>query len=92
MAKCGWKRVEIEELGLFFFRLDRHQIRQDAKGLQTILCYQERVRRNWTAALKRNEGYAISTINDNLLYTYQRQIITEEQERNNVSTPNQNLF
>lgn len=86
MGEHGWKEDETNELAKFFLNLDFHPMRSERFGLQAVLRYQERVRRHWTGALRNNRGYTIGTINKDLLVDYHRQILSEVQAQNNVST------
>ena len=85
MVPCGWNKHEAKQLAGFFLELDIHPIRSQPYGLQTILRYQEKVRRDWTQALKTKNPYAIATISHQLLREYQTQIGLEILGRNNVS-------
>ena len=85
MNSCGWSVFEVKELAKFYINLDLHPIRSQSYGLQAILRYQERVRRDWVRSLKIGRPYAIGTINDDLMNECQRQIAMEIQARNNVS-------
>ena len=86
MRSYGWSAHEVKELIRFYVNLDIHPIRSQDYGLQTIMRYQEKVRRDWTAALKTGNSYAIGTINDDLMRECQRQVAMELQAKNNVST------
>ena len=55
--------------------------------MQAVLRYQEKVRRDWTQALRRGKLYSIGTVNDILLREFHQQIGMEIQAKNNVSTP-----
>ena len=79
MAEHGWSAQEVNQLAKFFLNLDFHLIRSESFGLQTVLRYQERVRCNWTLAVKGNKPYGIGTINANLLEEYHRQVLAEAQ-------------
>ena len=85
MDSCNWSDREIKELAKFFLKLDLHPIRSQDFGTQTVLRYQDRVRRNWVQRLNEGNPYAIGTINDTLMAEYQRQILTEIQAKNIVS-------
>ena len=87
MGSCGWNEHEIRQLAKFFLNLDIHPIRSQLYGPQAIMRYQEKVRRNWTQALKTGNPYSIGTVNDELLREYQRQIAIEILAKNNVSQP-----
>ena len=84
MEQLGWDVYEVEELSMFFVHLDLHPLKSEPYGLQAILRYQDRVRRDWTSCLKIGKAYAISSINTTLLNDYHRQISNEVQAQNNV--------
>ena len=85
MGEHGWEEHETNELAKFFLNLDFHPMRSERYGLQAVLRYQERVRRDWTTALKGGRAYAVGTINKELMVDYHRQILSEVQAQNNVS-------
>lgn len=85
MDSCGWTEHEVRELAKFYLNLDLHPIRSEDYGAQTVLRYQDRVRRDWIEKIRAGAPYAIGTINDNLMREYQRQIAMELQAKNNVS-------
>src|ERR1700753_2420911 len=77
MPKHGWNDTETTQLAKFFLNLDLHPLRAQPNGLKAILCYQDRVRRDWTIALANNDGYAIGDINMDLMHEFHRQVVTE---------------
>ena len=85
MKSCGWSGHEVNQLAIFFLNLDTHPIRSRQYGLQTIMRYQEMVRRHWTQALRNGKPYSIGTVNDDLLRDFQTQIGLEILANNNVS-------
>ncbi|KAF9786296.1 hypothetical protein BJ322DRAFT_1058741 [Thelephora terrestris] len=88
LLKCmegnGWTAEETRELAKFFLNLDFDPMRSEINGLQAVMRYQEKVRRDWVKSLKNGTGYAIGTINRNLLNDYHRQVQSEIQARNNA--------
>jgi hypothetical protein len=84
MKACGWSQHEVTQLVMFFLSLDVHPIRSQSYGLQTIMRYQDRVRRDWTSRLK-TDAYSISEVNDNLMKEFRDDIRNEVQAKNNVS-------
>ena len=86
MNSCGWSEHEVRELAKFYLSLDLHPIRSQEYGLQVILCYQDRVRRDWVRNIRLGDPYLIGTINRDLIKDYQRQIALEITARNNVCT------
>ena len=68
MAQSGlWPTEHALSLASFFVALEAHPRKQQANGKQVLLLYQSRVRREWFEALKRNEGFNIELIRDDLL-------------------------
>lgn len=86
MGEHGWSRKEAQELEKFYLKLYIHPIQLEEYGPEAILRYQDRVCRDWVHRLKNGGAYAIGTVNDELLRDYQRQIGTEMQARDNVSS------
>ncbi|KAF9789218.1 hypothetical protein BJ322DRAFT_1017925 [Thelephora terrestris] len=82
MKACGWSQHEVTQLVMFFLSLDDHPIRSQSYRLQTIMRYQDRVRRDWTSRLK-TDAYSISEVNDNLMKEFRDDIRNEVQAKNN---------
>lgn len=85
MSQHGWTPEEVRQLAKFFLSLDLHPILSETYGLEAILRYQDRVRRDWVGRLKGGGGYAIGTISSDLIKDFQRQIGNEAQARLIVS-------
>jgi len=70
IAKSGvWPSANAQSLAAFYVILDLHPRRLQVNGRQALLLYQSRARREWFDALKRDEGFNIEIINENLLRT-----------------------
>jgi hypothetical protein len=67
MARAGWSASHTTALAHFFLNLEMSDYRSRPNGERILLAYQARVRREWHDALKRDEGFNIGIINDNLL-------------------------
>ena len=81
----GWDKEEVDEMARFFLNLDSDPLRSESLGLQAVLRYQDKVRRDWTAAYGTERAYAIGQINRDLLYEFHRQVLFEAQVRSLVS-------
>lgn len=82
---CGWSKFEVSQLVLFYLSLDVHPIRSQPYGLETVMRYQSRVRRDWTEKLRTGNPYSIANVNDGLMKECPEEIRNEAQARNNVS-------
>jgi hypothetical protein len=67
MTKAKWPNEHVEALANFFVSLDLHEMRLQPNGEEILLLYQARVRREWHDALKHNDGFNITIINDVLM-------------------------
>jgi hypothetical protein len=67
MTATGWTQAHINSLAHFFAGLDLNTYRNRANGEQILLTYQARVRREWHDALKRDQAFDISILNETLL-------------------------
>lgn len=85
LKACGWSEHEVSQLIMFYLSLDTHPIRSQPYGLEAIMRYQSRVRRDWIARLRTGDSYSIAAVNDDLMREYRDEIRNEEQARNNVS-------
>ena len=85
LKDCKWKSYKIEQLMMFYLGLDFHPMHSRPYGLDVIMRYQDRVRRDWTARLSNGDPYRISEINDDLMKEIRDEIRNEDQARNNVS-------
>ncbi|KAG2052169.1 hypothetical protein BDR06DRAFT_888555 [Suillus hirtellus] len=70
ISKAKWPQSHIDALSLFFWHLENHSIRNNSDiGDIVVLTYASRVRQDWHDRLKRDEGFNIGNINENLLWT-----------------------
>ncbi|KAG1905925.1 uncharacterized protein F5891DRAFT_1249798 [Suillus fuscotomentosus] len=68
ISKAKWPRPHIDALSLFFWHLENHSIRNNSDiGDMVILTYASRVRQDWHDRLKRDEGFNIGNVNENLI-------------------------
>ncbi|KAH9033532.1 hypothetical protein EDB85DRAFT_2073772 [Lactarius pseudohatsudake] len=68
MAKSTtWPQAHAQSLAVFFVALELHPRTAQPNGKRALLLYQSRARREWFAALKRNEGFNIERIGEPLL-------------------------
>ena len=75
MAKSGvWQDEHAKSLAAFYVNLELHPRKRQDDGRQALILYQSRVRREWFDALKRNEGFNIALIQDNLLRSLAEQV------------------
>ena len=85
LKTCGWSEHETSQLVSFYISLDVHPIRARPYGLDAIMRYQERVRRDWTANLKAGTPYSITQVNNELIKDCRDEISGEIQAKHNVS-------
>ncbi|KAF8259773.1 hypothetical protein EI94DRAFT_1706846 [Lactarius quietus] len=68
MTKSGaWPEAHAESMAAFFFNLNLHLRKMQMNGKAALLLYQSRTRHEWFDALKRNEGFNIQIIQEELL-------------------------
>ena len=87
LGACGWSEHEVSQLARFYLSLDVHPIRSHPYGLESIMRYQDRVRRDWVAHLRSGDPYSIAKVNDDLMKEFRDEIRNEIQAKNNVSYP-----
>ncbi|KAG1838659.1 hypothetical protein C8R48DRAFT_680024 [Suillus tomentosus] len=87
ISKAKWPQSHIDALSLFFWHLENHSIRNnsDIRDM-VILTYTSRVRQDWHDRLKRDEGFNIGNINENLIRTINEELWDKIRSRtwNNV--------
>lgn len=88
LKDCGWNEHEISQLAIFYLSLDVHPICSRPYGLEMVMRYQDRVRRDWVAHLRTGNPYSIAKVNGDLMKEYQDDIRNEAQARNNVRVSN----
>ncbi|KAG2029158.1 hypothetical protein BDR03DRAFT_881687 [Suillus americanus] len=75
ISKAKWPQPNIDALSLFFWHLENHSIRNNSDiGDMVILTYASRVRQDWHDRLKRDEGFNIGNINENLIRTINEEL------------------
>ena len=85
MAKSRvWEDEHATALATFYINLDCHQRKDQKNGKLTLLLYQSRVRREWFDALKRDEGFNIALIEDDLLRNMAEEVGNAVQDRENA--------
>ena len=85
MAKSGiWEDEHTVALASFYFNLDSHQRKEQKNGKLALLLYQSRVRREWFDALKRDEGFNIALIEEDLLRSLAEEVNNTIQDRENA--------
>ncbi|KAJ7449618.1 hypothetical protein FB451DRAFT_1102566 [Mycena latifolia] len=67
MAQLSWPEKHVNALADFWFSLETHPTRSLMHGDRIALTYQAEVRIEWHESLKRNQGFNIANINDNLM-------------------------
>lgn len=76
-----WPKDHAETLTGFFVSLELHPRAQYPNGRQALLLYQSRVRREWFSALKRDEGFNIEIIEEELLRSYAETVDNQIRDR-----------
>ena len=85
MAKSGiWEDEHATALASFYLNLDCHPRKEQKNGKMALLLYQGRVRREWFDTLKRNEGFNIALIEEDLLCTLAEEVNDAIQDRENA--------
>ncbi|KAH9073436.1 hypothetical protein EDB83DRAFT_2219647 [Lactarius deliciosus] len=86
-----WPRTHALSMAAFFVALELHSRSSQINGKRALLLYQSRTRREWFAALKRDEGFNIEHIGEGLLRTaadeVDRQVQREEFDQVQIHTP-----
>ncbi len=77
-----WPMAHAESLAAFFVALELHPRQKQTNGKRALLLYQSRVRREWFDALKRDEGFNIERIGENLLRTLAEEVNESVREAN----------
>ncbi|KAF8952989.1 hypothetical protein BDZ97DRAFT_1680327 [Flammula alnicola] len=64
----AWPEEHVHSLAAFYVILETHPMRlRDSYGSQIVMNYAGRVRREWFDALKRDEGFNLELINEDLM-------------------------
>jgi hypothetical protein len=70
-----WPQTHIDALALFFWHLENHSIWNNSElSNLVVLHYASQVRLDWHNRLKRDEGFNIGIINENLLWSINEEI------------------
>jgi hypothetical protein len=77
----AWPTRHAEALAGFFIALEMHPRTLQPNGKQALLLYQSKARREWYTALKRDEGFNIETISEELLRSFAEIVNNEAAER-----------
>ncbi|KAF8152847.1 hypothetical protein K438DRAFT_1921872 [Mycena galopus ATCC 62051] len=67
MTKLAWPAKHVESLADFWYSLETHPTRSLLHGDRIVLTYQSEVRIEWHDCLRRDQGFNIASINDNLM-------------------------
>ncbi|KAN0141212.1 hypothetical protein V8E53_000968 [Lactarius tabidus] len=85
MAKSGvWPDTHTTSLTAFFLNLEVHLRKGQKNGKKALLLYQSHVWQEWFDALKRNEGFNIKFIQDELLCSLAEELNDTIQDRENA--------
>ena len=85
MAKSGaWQDEHAQSLILFYVSLNGHQRKEQKNGKKALLLYQSCVQWEWFDAFKRDEGFNILLIQDDLLCALAEEVNDAIQDRDNV--------
>ena len=85
MAKSGaWEDEHATALASFYINLDYHQQKEQKNGKLALLLYQSRVWQEWFDTLRRNEGFNILLIEEDLLCSLVEEVNTTVQDRENA--------
>lgn len=82
IARSGvWPEAHAETLAAFFVNLELHPRRLQPHGRKAILLYQSGVCQEWFCTLKRNQGFNIELIEEELLRSCHDIVTAEAQEK-----------
>ena len=86
MAKSWmWQDEHATALATFYINLDCHQWKDQKNGKLTFLLYQSCIHWEWFDVLKRNEGFNITSIEDDLFQNMAEEVSNAIQDRENVT-------
>ncbi|KAG1898625.1 uncharacterized protein F5891DRAFT_955201 [Suillus fuscotomentosus] len=75
ISKAKWPWPHIDALSLFFWHLENHSIQNNSNiGDMVILTYASCVHQDWHDRLKRDEGFNIGNVNENLICTINEEL------------------
>ncbi|OCH89661.1 hypothetical protein OBBRIDRAFT_715766, partial [Obba rivulosa] len=75
LPDAGWKKRTREAFTMFFYRIEKHTLREEPYGEVILLAYQARVRREWHRALAAKAAFDISVINEKRLQGIQTEVL-----------------
>ena len=85
MGKSGvWEDEHALCVATFYINLDYHPRKSQKNGKQALLLYQSRACREWFDALKRDEGFNLALIQDDLLRSLAEEVNNAIQDRDNA--------
>ncbi|OCH84885.1 hypothetical protein OBBRIDRAFT_715668, partial [Obba rivulosa] len=79
LPDAGWKKKTRDAFALFFYRLEKHPLREESFGESILLAYQARVRREWHRALAKGKAFDIGVFNDKRLSKIQSEVLNKKQ-------------
>jgi hypothetical protein len=79
MTKFQWPNKAITALAEFFTNLEVHPYHQREFGEQALLTYQVWVWQNWHDTLKQNSAFNIALLNEDLLQSIYKEVVTKAQ-------------
>ena len=86
MAKSrAWEDEHATALTSFYINLDCHQRKEQDNSKMALLLYQSRVCREWFDSLKRDEGFNIDLIEEDLLCTLAEEVNNAVRNRENAA-------
>ena len=86
MEESGvWPEEHAKSLANFFFKLELHPRKWQANGKKALIIYQSQVRRAWFDTLKRNKGFNIELIEEELIRSIAEELNNSIQEHNTVT-------
>lgn len=85
MAKSRmWLEEHAMSLALFYVNLECHQRKEQKDGKLTLLLYQSHVQWEWFDALKRNKGFNIALIQDELMRSMAEEVVNIIKDQENT--------
>ena len=86
MAKSRlWPAAHAEAIAAFFLNIELHPRKAQKNGKRALMLYQSKVRREWFDSLKREEGFNIELIQEDLLRALAEQVNNSIQDRENAA-------
>ncbi|KAN0141841.1 hypothetical protein V8E53_000303, partial [Lactarius tabidus] len=86
MGKSGvWPIAHATSIASFFINIECHPRKSQKNGKRALMLYQGRVRHEWFDALKRDEGFNLEVIQEELLRSLAEEINDTIQDRDNAA-------